>query len=74
LYLGIPVEIGFNASTEKLKKMLYKIMTSETILTVTEMKILVKNIRNPVDVSATLIVNGFMKKPDLSKGDKKSSG
>jgi hypothetical protein len=62
LYIGIPVEIGFNATTDNLKKMLYKIKTSRTVLTVSELKVMVRNIRNPVNVSATLIVSGFIRK------------
>jgi hypothetical protein len=64
LYLGIPVEIGFNAPTVKLKKLLYKIKISRNILTVSEMKIHVKNIRKPIDAYTTLIVTGFIKKPE----------
>ncbi len=71
LYLGIPVEIGFTEPTEKLKKMLYKIKTSRTLLIIPEIKINVRNIRNPVNASTTLIVKGFIKKPQLSDKDKK---
>jgi len=61
-YLGIPVEIGFIASTAKLKDMLFAIRTSPLLLTVAEMKIRVTNINNPMDVYTTLTVKGFMKK------------
>jgi len=68
LYLGVPVEIGFSASTAKLKDMLYRIKTSPLLLTVTKMKVRVTNIKNPVDVYATVVVKGFIKKsrsPDM---------
>lgn len=70
LYLGIPVEIGFAASTAKLKDILYRIKTSPLQLTVSEIKVLVRNTDNPVDVNATLTVKGFMKNPQQNKNDK----
>ncbi len=69
LYLRIPVEVGFTAQTEKLKQMLYKIKTSRFLLTISEMKVIVKNTRNPMDVYTTLVVNGFIKKPDTPEQD-----
>jgi len=70
LYLGIPVEIGFAASTAKLKDILYRIKTSPLQLTVSDIKILVRNTDNPMDVNATLTVKGFMKNPQQNKNDK----
>lgn len=63
LYLGIPVEIGFTASTEKLNKMLHQIKTSKLLLSITEMKIIVRNVRNPSNAQTTLTVSGFINKP-----------
>lgn len=75
LYLGIPVEIGFTATTSKLKDMLYKIKTSPLLLTVTEMKVRVTNITNPEDVYTTLTVKGFIKKIQTTdKGKKEVKG
>ncbi len=62
-HLGIPVEIGFKASTEKLKDLLYGLRKSPYLFTVSEIKVRVTNISNPVDVYATLVVTGFIKKP-----------
>jgi Tfp pilus assembly protein PilO len=62
LYIIVPVEIGFNASTTKLKEMLYEIKTSPLLLAVSAMKVRVTNIRNPVENYNTLVVNGFIKK------------
>ena len=70
-YLGIPVEIGFTASTGKLKDLLYRINKSPLLLTISEMKIKVTNIRNPVDTYTTLIVTGFIKKPETKEQDEK---
>ncbi len=74
LYIGIPVEIGFTASTSQLKDMLYNIKTSPLLLTVTTVKVRVTNIKNPVDVYTTLIVKGLIKKtqtPDVEKKEGK---
>ena len=70
-YIGIPVEIGFTASTAKLKDMLYKIKTSPLILTVTTVKIRVTNMRDPGDVYTTLIVKGLIEKTQKPEKDKK---
>jgi len=72
VYLGIPVEIGFTASTEKLKELLYKFRTAPYLLTVSELKIRVTNVSNPVDIYATVVVTGFIKKtpPEKDKKEK----
>ncbi len=62
VYLGIPVEISFIASTAKLKEMLFKIETSPLILAVTDMKVSVTNAMNPTDVHAFLVVRGLITK------------
>ena len=72
-YLGIPVEIGFTATTGKLKDILYKIRKSRFLLTVSEMKVNVKNISKPEDIYTTLKVIGFIPNPAkdaLKKGIK----
>lgn len=71
LYIGVPVEIGFTAPTAKLKDMLLKIKTSPLLLVIAEMKIHVTNINNPVDAHTTLIVKGFIRKPQRASEDKK---
>lgn len=68
-YLGIPVEIGFRTSAEKLKELLYSLRTAPFLLTVSELKIRVTNVSNPTDVFATLVVSGFIKNPE---GDEES--
>lgn len=72
VYLGIPVEIGFAASTEKLKDLLYIFRTAPFILTVSELQIRVMNVSKPVDVYVTVIVTGFIKKPETDKDGKES--
>jgi hypothetical protein len=70
VYLGIPVEIGFTASTEKLKELLYKFRTAPYLLTVSELKIRVTNVNDPADVYATVVVTGFIKKSPVEKDEK----
>jgi len=62
-YMAVPVEIGFNATTERLKELLYKVRTAPFLLTVSDLKIRVVNIGNPVDVYASMIVTGYIRKP-----------
>ncbi len=64
-YIGVPIEIGFTATTEKLKNLLVELRKSRLLLTVSEIKIKVTNVRKPSDVHATLTVTGFIKKPEL---------
>ncbi|MEF9425792.1 MAG: GspMb/PilO family protein [Candidatus Mariimomonas ferrooxydans] len=70
-YIGIPVEIGFSTTTEKLKKMIYRIKTSSLILTIPDIRIRVTNIRNPTNAYTTMTVKGFIKKPQKSSENKK---
>ena len=70
-YLGIPVEIGFTASTTKLKDLLVRIKKSKSMLIITEVKVKVTNVRDPVDIYTTLIVTGFIKKPEIKMQDEK---
>jgi len=62
-YNAVPVEIGFTATTEKLKGILYSLRISPFLLTVSEIKIRVTNITKPVDIYTTLVVTGYIKKP-----------
>jgi len=62
IYLGIPVEIGFTATTSELKSLLVKITKSPYLLMVSEVKVRVTNISNPADIYTTLVVTGFIKK------------
>lgn len=62
-YMGIPVEIGFVASTSKLKSMLHRIKTSPLLFSVSGINVRVTNINNPIDAYTTLVIKGFIKKP-----------
>jgi Tfp pilus assembly protein PilO len=68
-YLGIPVEIGFTATTIELKNLLVRLRKSSFLLTVSELKIRVKNISNPRDIYTTLVVTGFIKKTQAQDKD-----
>jgi len=70
-YVAVPVEIGFTTTTEKLKELLYKLRISPFLLTVSEIKIRVINISNPVDIYTSLIVTGFIKKPAEAEKESK---
>lgn len=70
-YLAIPVEIGFTTTTARLKDMLYKLKTSPLLFTIPMMRVRVTTVNNPVDVSATLIVQGFIKKIESTGEEKK---
>ena len=70
-YLGIPVEIGFTASNEKFRKLLIELRRSPFLLSVTEIKIRVTNISNPTDIFTTMVVTGFIKKPEEKGGGAK---
>lgn len=72
LYLGIPVEIGFITSTAKLNDLLYMIKTSPLLLKITEIKIRVININNPIDINTSLIVMGFINKSQTEVKNGKS--
>ncbi len=61
-YLGIPVEIGFSTSTAKLKDLLVKIETSPFLLTVSQIDVSVRNVKNSGEVYAALTVRGFIEK------------
>ena len=63
-YIEIPVEIGFVSTTSKLKSMLYNIKSSPLLLTVPKMKIHITNLNDPSEIYTTLVVKGFMKKPE----------
>ncbi|MDA8215103.1 MAG: GspMb/PilO family protein [Nitrospiraceae bacterium] len=62
MYSAIPVEIGFTATTKKLKDMLLMIETSPLLLTIPEMEIRVASLNNPLEVYVTLTVRGLIRK------------
>ncbi|MBI4710012.1 MAG: hypothetical protein HY759_02760 [Nitrospirae bacterium] len=62
-YISIPVEIGFVAPTSKLKSMLYRIRTSQSLFVVSDLNVRVINITKPIDSYTTMVVSGFIKKP-----------
>lgn len=70
-YLAVPVEIGFTTTTERLKELLFKIRTAPFLLNVSEIKIRVVNVGNPVDVYASLVVTGLIKKPAEAEKESK---
>ncbi len=73
IYLGIPVEIGFKATTNELKSLLVKVRKSSYLLTISEVKVRVTNINNPEDIYTTLVVTGFIKKTAEEEKGKKEA-
>lgn len=73
VYLGIPIEIGFTASTERLKELLYKFRAAPFLLIISELKIRVTNVSNPRDIYATVVVTGFIKNPVIEKDKKEKN-
>ena len=70
MYSGIPVEIGFTATTTELKDLLFRLRKENMLLTVAEIKVRVTNARDPKEIHTTLIVMGFIKKPAEQQVDK----
>ncbi|MEW6068959.1 MAG: type II secretion system protein GspM [Nitrospirota bacterium] len=66
LYYAVPVEIGFTATTAKLKEMLLHIENSIFLLIIPEIKIRVMNISKPDELYVTLTARGFIKKSGVS--------
>jgi hypothetical protein len=61
-YSGIPVEIGFTATTAKLKDLLQRIETAPYLLRIPELRVRVMNVQQPQEVSVTMTVRGVIKK------------
>lgn len=70
-YVAVPVEIGFTTTTERLKELLYKVRAAPFLLNVSEIKIRVINVANPLDIYASLVVTGFIKKPAEAEKESK---
>ncbi|MDH4028498.1 MAG: hypothetical protein OEU95_06690, partial [Nitrospirota bacterium] len=56
---------------EKFRKLLIELRRSPFLLSVTEIKIRVTNISNPTDIFTTMVVTGFIKKPEEKGGNAK---
>jgi Tfp pilus assembly protein PilO len=67
LYLGIPVEIGFIATTAKLRDIILRIETSPILLSISTLDIRVMNFKNPAEVYAVMTVKGFLRKQKIEK-------
>lgn len=68
-YLAVPVEIGFTTTTEKLKEFLFRLRSSSFLLVISEIKVRVVNVSNPVDTFTSVVVTGFIKKPAEAEAD-----
>lgn len=71
-FTSVPVEIGFTSSTARLKGLLERLRATPFLLTVSEMKIRVLNISKPEDINVTLVVSGYIIKPENESGSKEA--
>lgn len=71
-FTSVPVEIGFTSSTARLKGLLERLRATPFLLTLTEMKIRVLNVSKPEDINVTLVVSGYIKKPENQSGTKEA--
>lgn len=70
-FISVPVEVGFTASTARLKNMLERLRTTPFLINITEMKVRVMNVSKPEDINVTLVVSGYIRKPaDDTNGSK----
>lgn len=60
-YSGVPVEIGFTATTAKLKDLILRIENAQYLLAIPELRVRVINIHQPQEVSVTMTVRGVIK-------------
>ncbi len=66
-YVEVPVEIGFTATTAKLKDMILKIETAPVLLAISALDIRVMNFKNPTEVYVVMTVKGFIRKQNTEK-------
>jgi Tfp pilus assembly protein PilN len=59
-YISVPVQFSFNATVEQLKRILYEIESSNKFLRVTTLKLRKNTDALPVELQATITVEGIM--------------
>jgi Tfp pilus assembly protein PilO len=70
-YVAVPVEIGFMSKTGGLKELLERIRNAEPLLTISELKVRVINVRKPDMLNVSLIVTGYINKEKSQAGSGK---
>jgi Tfp pilus assembly protein PilO len=72
-FMSVPVEIGFISSTTRLKNLLEQLRATPFLINISEMKVRVLNMSKAEDINVTLVVSGYIKKPeDDKKGSKEA--
>lgn len=61
-FVTIPIQVKFTSDLSRMKKFINDIENHRKLLTISELKIRVKNKRKPRKISVTLEISGFMKK------------
>ncbi len=61
-FIGIPIQIIFESDLTRLVKLISLIKNNPKLLTIPELKIRVKNRRNPRQITITMKIAGYMKK------------
>jgi Tfp pilus assembly protein PilO len=61
-FTTIPIQVRFTSDPGRMVNFIDSVEKSQKLLTIPELKIRVKNRRNPKEIIVTMIVRGFMKK------------
>lgn len=65
-FATIPVQVRFTSDLSRMKNFIYSIETSQKLLTIPNLKITVKNRRDPKEIIITMVICGFMQKESKS--------
>jgi Tfp pilus assembly protein PilO len=60
----VPIQVRFTTDLSRMKNFIYSIETGQKLLTIPNLKISVRNRREPREVIVTAVVCGFMKKEE----------
>ncbi len=61
-FLTVPIQIRFTSDLSRMKNFINSIETSQKLLTIPNLKISVRNRRDPKEIIVTMVVSGYMKK------------
>lgn len=61
-FVTIPIQVRFTSDLRRMKNFVYGIETNQKLLTIPDLKISVRNRRDPKEVVVTMVVRGFMQK------------
>jgi len=61
-FVTVPIQVRFTSDLNRMKNFIYSIETSQKLLTIPNLKISVRNRREPREIIVTVVVCGYMKK------------